>query len=92
VARSGGSRCSEPSPIARRSFVWRQQDPVEDVPIVLKEKKRCNHVREPCGSKREEGVQSRDRDEVGAHCRSAVFPFTSGGAVVLDQGGLAAMS
>jgi hypothetical protein len=64
-------RCSGALAIARWSFVWRQQDPIEDVPVVLKEKRKCNHVREPCVSKREERVQSRGRGKVGAHCRSA---------------------
>jgi hypothetical protein len=91
VARLYWSRCTESSAIARRSSVWRQQDPIEDVPVILKEKKRCNYVREPCVSKREGRVQSRGRDEVGAYCRSAASSSGYGGAAVSGCGSLAAL-
>jgi hypothetical protein len=91
LAKFPGMGCTESSAIARRSSVWRQQDPIEDIPVVLKEKKRCNHVREPCVSKREERVQRRGRDEVGAHCRSAAFPSGYGGTAVSGCGSLVAL-
>jgi hypothetical protein len=58
VASFGGSRsCGAPA-IARRKFIWRQRDPIDGASIVLKKKKRCEHVRELCGSKRKEGCRA----------------------------------
>jgi hypothetical protein len=91
VARLTGSRRSRSAGIPRRSCYGRLRDPVVDASVVLKEKKRCNHVREPCVSKREQTVQSRGRDEVGAHCRSAAFPSGDGGTAVSGCGSLAAL-
>jgi hypothetical protein len=58
VASFGGSRsCGAPA-IARQKFVWRQRDPIDGASVVMKKKKRCERVRELCGSKRKEGCRA----------------------------------
>jgi hypothetical protein len=65
MASFDGSRsCGAPA-IARRKFIWRQRDPIDEAFIVLEKKKGYKHVRELCGSQREEGCRAEIKTRSG---------------------------
>jgi hypothetical protein len=91
VARYACSRRSRDAGILRRSCVGRRQDPVADGPVALVIKQRIICVSNVRESKGVERVQRRDRERVGAYCRSAASSSGYGGAAVSVCGSLAAL-
>jgi hypothetical protein len=62
--------------IARRSFVWRQRDSIEEAFDVLNKRRICKHVRGLCGLEGNKVVQRREAE---AYCnpRRPWFPVAA---------------